>query len=130
MCGNNCTFLMVASMTAEATNQRAVLRNPGVIAMDSTPLYIPKNRFSVEKPALIRSRSKVEGRKWLICSPKSSSDQRWNSRHIHQRNDVGPSGPLNRGLVRKRHRASHVSLRLAAFARIDADASDRKSTRL
>ncbi len=32
MWGNNCTLFMVASMTADDTNQRAVLRNPGVIA--------------------------------------------------------------------------------------------------
>ena len=77
MWGNSCTFFMVASITADASAQRAVVRTPGLIAKDSTPLYIPKNRFAGENPARIRSRSKVEGTKWLMCSPKSSSGQRW-----------------------------------------------------
>ena len=63
MWANDCTLLMVASMIADDTNQRAVLRNPGVIARDSTPLYIPRDRFAGENPARIRSLSKVDARK-------------------------------------------------------------------
>ena len=63
MWGNSWTRFIVANMMAEAADQRAAVRTPGVIVKDSTPLNIPVNRFAGVKPALTISLSRVDGTK-------------------------------------------------------------------